>query len=260
MRYELAAQPPAGACQFNVTVDPLTLLASAVGAPDVVAQSAASLTAISFDEALVPLAFCASTRKKYVPPGTPVVVRIGSAEPVFAFATLSSPLDDPACSTYEVGAPPTVGGVHVSTTVWPVTFAASPVGAAGGLMAVNRAKGGHSVETVAGHAAVVSTPANACPTASELVRQLHGRTTESGTWASRLSVVAAASVRADVSTTFKRFIDPPEPGLGRLRWLRIATCVGGRPASTIACLARAEKRLLALSGRAVETTILLQIS
>src|SRR5438876_4763272 len=124
MTYEDAAQPPAGACQFNVTVDPLTLPASDVGAPEVVPQSAASRTAISFDEALAPLAFWASTRKKYVPPGTPVVVRIGSAEPVFAFATLASPLAEPACSTYEVGAPPPVGGVQVSTTVWPVTFAA----------------------------------------------------------------------------------------------------------------------------------------
>ena len=49
------------------------------------------------------------------------------------FARLLSPVDDPACRMYEVGAHPPAGLVHVKVTVVPLDEASNPLGAFGAL-------------------------------------------------------------------------------------------------------------------------------
>src|SRR5687767_15981763 len=78
----------------------------------------------------MPTAFCARMRRKYTPGGTPlnvadVCVLSGT------MARLLNPDEDPASRTYDVTAPPVVGGDHDSVTVLPLTFADSPDGAPG---------------------------------------------------------------------------------------------------------------------------------
>src|SRR6266540_3081222 len=92
-------------------------------------------TATSFEAALVPLSLCASTRKKYVPPGTFGIVSVGSADPVVVLTRSACPLAVPVCTTYVVGVPPLLGAVQFRTTVRPLTVAVSPVGAPGGTIA-----------------------------------------------------------------------------------------------------------------------------
>ena len=53
----------------------------------------------SFDGALVPAAFEARSRTKYVPAGTPDVENVVAVLPVLKFATLLEPPADPASST-----------------------------------------------------------------------------------------------------------------------------------------------------------------
>src|SRR5262245_41328802 len=64
MMYDVGAHPPAGALHMNVTVVPLTVAASPLGAPgsDVHAPLDPIGTTTSLDAALTPPAFCARTR------------------------------------------------------------------------------------------------------------------------------------------------------------------------------------------------------
>ena len=65
MMNEVGAQPTGGACHVSVTVDPFTAVASPVGtAGGMLQRPVVTVTTISFDGALVPLAFWASTRTK----------------------------------------------------------------------------------------------------------------------------------------------------------------------------------------------------
>ena len=107
------------------------MAASPLGAADVVEQPPATVTTISLEGALVPLAFRARTRTKYVPGATPVAVSAGIDDPVSALARLLSPVAEPASRTYEVGGSPPAGAVHVKTTVVPETAVARAVGATG---------------------------------------------------------------------------------------------------------------------------------
>jgi hypothetical protein len=68
----------------------------------------------SFDVLLVPQAFRARTRTKYVP-GAATAVRDEAVLPVTKFAMSVAPEADPASTTYVVTGP--VGAVHDNTTV-----------------------------------------------------------------------------------------------------------------------------------------------
>src|SRR6266536_2172118 len=108
-----------------------------------------------------------------------VIVTVGSDDPVFALARLTSPLPEPACSAYEVGDPPAAGAVHASTTMCPSTLADRFAGANGGSIAEaldSRSDDGHDVDGGATHPGGSCTLANG-PVATELARHFHGRMT-----------------------------------------------------------------------------------
>ena len=96
MMYDVGAQPTTAVCHVSVTVEPLADVENPVGTAGAAPQPPATITTISFDGPLTPLAFCASTRTKYVPGPTPVAVKVGAADPVPEFARLERPLEDPA--------------------------------------------------------------------------------------------------------------------------------------------------------------------
>ncbi|MEK7215957.1 MAG: hypothetical protein AAB289_10220, partial [Chloroflexota bacterium] len=76
---------------------------------------------ISLEATLVPLSVWANTRKKYLPSGTFVAVTVGAADSVLALTRSANPLAEPACTRYDVGVPPRLGGVQFKKTVRPLT-------------------------------------------------------------------------------------------------------------------------------------------
>src|SRR5438552_4670087 len=86
-------------------------------------------TVISFDGPLVPHAFLARIRTKYLPAPTPVALSDVALPPRSLLTRFVEPGADPASRTYDVGWPP--AAPHTSVTVWPATVAESPPGTCG---------------------------------------------------------------------------------------------------------------------------------
>ena len=76
-------------------MEPVIVAAKLLGGPSV-AQVGQTTSTTSFDAALVPLAFDARTRTKYVPAPTPPAEKMVAAFPVLKFARSASPELDPA--------------------------------------------------------------------------------------------------------------------------------------------------------------------
>ena len=101
----LGAQPPVGAFQKSVTVAPIIEAVRLTGAPGAPLHGPPPPTTIvtSFDGPLVPAAFLARTRTKYVFAGTDVAWKPAAVEPVSKMRILLKPGAEPASITYEAG-------------------------------------------------------------------------------------------------------------------------------------------------------------
>ena len=138
IRYAVGLPPEPGAFHANVTVDPLTLVTSRLGAPGAPGVGSPTFTVTSFEGGLEPAAVVARARMKYVPGLTGSAVIDVAKFPVEKVATSLPPENEPASITYDVGADAAAamavegGASQNSVTDEPETELVKFIGAPGG--------------------------------------------------------------------------------------------------------------------------------
>jgi hypothetical protein len=126
--------------------------------------------------------------------------------PTLEAARFDAPADDPAWSTYWVGAPPVAGGAQLRKTELPLTLALSPLGGPGGATtsaAPMRPNGHCLVFPVAPHAGL-EVVEKIEPVDAELTRHDQERTTDSAdcAWMRAAGTrMTAAATMIDAETT-----------------------------------------------------------